>query len=220
MRVGQVYRQSLQMAHFIANRCHIPNPSVKRRPAPETSSSKSIGCRPPRHIHNPLELMLFARWHGQRIDTVFIFYRKVRPCSEQHRPDTEASQIAEVHLSDRIFQNEGRVRDGEHIVGADSTLHYPVFLPPGRIFSESIQDTSGRPYTNRVAHPESLQSQVVVYRDFYILPPSRDSVRLPGSKSGRAGIDLLQIPAVLPAQLGAGTAEIMGAEMLDPDLLR
>jgi hypothetical protein len=79
MRVGQVYRQSLQMAHFIANRCHIPNPSVRRRPAPETSSSKSIGCRPPRHIHNPLELMLFARWHGQRIDTVFIFYRKVWP---------------------------------------------------------------------------------------------------------------------------------------------
>jgi hypothetical protein len=24
MRVEQVYRQSLQMAHFVANRCHIP----------------------------------------------------------------------------------------------------------------------------------------------------------------------------------------------------
>ena len=29
MRVGQVCRQSLQMAHFIANRCHIPTGSVQ-----------------------------------------------------------------------------------------------------------------------------------------------------------------------------------------------
>jgi hypothetical protein len=32
--------------------------------------------------------------------------------------------------------------------------------------------------------------------------------------------DLLQIPAVLPAQLGAGPAEIVGAEVLDADFLR
>jgi len=32
--------------------------------------------------------------------------------------------------------------------------------------------------------------------------------------------DLLQIPAILPAELGAGTAEVVGAEVLDPDLLR
>jgi hypothetical protein len=32
--------------------------------------------------------------------------------------------------------------------------------------------------------------------------------------------DLLQIPAVLAAQLGAGAAQVMGAEVLDPDLLR
>ena len=144
MRVGQVYRQSLQMAHFIANRCHIPNPSVKRRPAPETSSSKSIGCRPPRHIHNPLELMLFARWHGQRIDTVFIFYRKVRPCSEQHRPDTEASQIAEVHLSDPYpsGQKKGQGQRTYRRSRLDASLS--GCLPPGRIFAESFQDTSGR----------------------------------------------------------------------------
>jgi hypothetical protein len=48
---------------------------------------------------------------------------------ELGRPDTEASLIAEVHLSDRILQDQGRVTDGEHIVGADSTLHYPSFLP-------------------------------------------------------------------------------------------
>jgi hypothetical protein len=34
--------------------------------------------------------MLLTRWGGQRIDTVFIFYGKVRPGSEQHRPDTKA----------------------------------------------------------------------------------------------------------------------------------
>jgi len=96
--------------------------------------------------------MLFPRWSGQRIGTRLIFYRKVRPCSKLHRPDTEASQIAEVHLSDRILQDEGRVRDGEPIVGADSTLRYPAFLPRGRIFAESVQDTSGRAYRNRVAH--------------------------------------------------------------------
>jgi hypothetical protein len=32
-------------------------------------------------------------------------------------------------------------------------------------------------------------------------------------------LDLLQIPTVPPAQLRAGTTEIVGAEVLDPDLL-
>jgi hypothetical protein len=45
------------------------------------------------------------------------------------RSNTEASQIAEVHLANSILQNEGRVRDSEHIVGADSTLHFPTILP-------------------------------------------------------------------------------------------
>jgi hypothetical protein len=31
--------------------------------------------------------------------------------------------------------------------------------------------------------------------------------------------DLLQIPAILPAELGAGAAQVVGAEVLDPDLL-
>jgi hypothetical protein len=33
-------------------------------------------------------------------------------------------------------------------------------------------------------------------------------------------LDLLQIPAILPAQLGAGAAEVVGTEVLDPDLFR
>jgi hypothetical protein len=32
--------------------------------------------------------------------------------------------------------------------------------------------------------------------------------------------DLLQIPTVLPAELGAGTAEVVGAEVFDSNLLR
>ena len=33
-------------------------------------------------------------------------------------------------------------------------------------------------------------------------------------------LDLLQIPAILAAELGAGAAQVMGAEVLDPNLLR
>jgi len=32
--------------------------------------------------------------------------------------------------------------------------------------------------------------------------------------------DLLQIPAILPAKFGAGAAQVVGAEVLDPDLFR
>jgi hypothetical protein len=32
--------------------------------------------------------------------------------------------------------------------------------------------------------------------------------------------DLLKIPAIVPAELRAGAAQVMGAEALDPDLLR
>jgi PadR family transcriptional regulator PadR len=95
--------------------------------------------------------MFFTRWSGQRINTGFVFHGEVRPCSQLHQPDTEASQIAEIHLSDRVLQDEGRVRDGEHIVGADSTLHYAAFLPLGRIFAESSPRYFRRAYRNRVA---------------------------------------------------------------------
>jgi hypothetical protein len=33
-------------------------------------------------------------------------------------------------------------------------------------------------------------------------------------------LDLLEVAAILPAELGAGTTQIVGAEALDPDLLR
>ena len=88
----------------------------------------------------------------------------------------------------------GGIRDGEHIVGADSTLHYPAFLPPGRIFAESIQDTSGRAYVNKVAHPESLESQVIVHCDLDIL--LRPEIAFGRLDRGMVEeeFDLLQIP--------------------------
>src|SRR6266702_3179636 len=70
-----------------------------------TSSSKSIGRRPARHVHNSSELMFFTGWSGHRIGTSLIFYRKVRPGGELHRPNTQASQIAEVHLANRVLQD-------------------------------------------------------------------------------------------------------------------
>jgi hypothetical protein len=50
---------------------NLTNPSGFSRYAALLPKSifKSIGPRPPRRIHNPIELMLFTRWSGQRIDT-------------------------------------------------------------------------------------------------------------------------------------------------------
>jgi hypothetical protein len=74
------------------------------------------------------------------------------------------------------------------------------------------------PAQKRLANPESLQSQVVVYRDLDILLGAQ--VAFGGLDRGvpQQELDLLQIPAVLPAQLGAGAAQVVGAEVLDPDL--
>jgi hypothetical protein len=71
-----------------------------------------------------------------------------------------------------------------------------------------------------VAHPESLQSQVVVYRDFYILLRPEIAFGCLDRRVAEQEFDLLQIPAVLSAQLGTRPAEIVGAEVLNPDLLR
>jgi hypothetical protein len=141
--------------------------------------------------------------------------------SELHRPDTEAAQIAEVHLANRILQDEGRVRNGEPIVGADSrfiirrSFHQAVSLQ-----NQSKILQAAATHTTRVAHPESLQSQVIVHRDLDIL--LRPEIAFGGldRRVAEQEFDLLQIPAVLPAQLGARPAEIVGAEVLNPDLLR
>ena len=62
--------------------------------------------------------------------------------------------------------------------------------------------------------------QIIVHGDLDILlrtqvPFGRLDRRMPQQK-----LDLFQIPAILAAQPGAGTAQVVGAEAFDPDLLR
>jgi hypothetical protein len=60
----------------------------------------------------------------------------VANCTDQ----TQKHRKLQKYISPTVsFRTKDTVRDGEHIVGADSTLHYPAFLPPGRIFAESFQ---------------------------------------------------------------------------------
>jgi hypothetical protein len=95
----------------------------------------------------------------------------------------------------------------------------PIGCPEGTFicFAESLQ---GRGNTKRPRSPESLESQVIVHRDLDIL--FRAQIAFRGLDGGvpQQEFDLLQITAVLAAELGAGTAEVVSAEALDADLLR
>ena len=64
------------------------------------------------------------------------------------------------------------------------------------------------------------KSEIVVHGDLDLL--LRPQIAFCGLDRGVAEqeLDLFQIAAILPAQFRAGTAEVMGAEVLDPDLLR
>jgi hypothetical protein len=59
-----------------------------------------------------------------------------------------------------------------------------------------------------------LQPQVIVHRDLDIL--LRPKIAFRGLDGGvpEQEFDLLEIPAVLPTQLGAGATEVVGAEVL------
>ena len=65
-----------------------------------------------------------------------------------------------------------------------------------------------------------LESKVVVHRDLDIL--LRPQIAFSGLDGGvpQQKLDLLQIPAVFAAQFRASPAEVVGAEVLDADLLR
>ena len=64
------------------------------------------------------------------------------------------------------------------------------------------------------------QPKKIVHGDCNLL--LRPKISLRGLNRGVAEqeLDLLEVPAVLATELGAGTTEIVGAEALDPDLLR
>ncbi len=107
-------------------------------------------------------------------------------------------------------------------------------FPCRRRFNAGSYDRSGAHPTAHGRSPESLsefsvpllpntqnlQSQVIVDRDLDILLGPQIAFGGLDRRVPQQEFDLLQIPAVLPAQLGAGATEVVGAEVLDPDLLR
>ena len=60
-----------------------------------------------------------------------------------------------------------------------------------------------------------LQSEVVVYGDLDILLGAQVPLRCLDGGVPKQKLDLLEIAAVLAAELGAGAAEVVGAEVLD-----
>ena len=65
-----------------------------------------------------------------------------------------------------------------------------------------------------------LQSQVVVHRDLDILLGAQIALRGLDRRMPQQKLDLLEVSALFAAELRAGAAEVVGAEVLDPDLLR
>jgi hypothetical protein len=64
----------------------------------------------------------------------------------------------------------------------------------------------------------SLKPQIIIHRDLDVL--LRPQIAFGGLDRGmpEQELDLLQIPAILAAELGAGAAQVVGAEVLVPDL--
>jgi hypothetical protein len=65
-----------------------------------------------------------------------------------------------------------------------------------------------------------LEPQIIVHRDLNILLGPQIAFRGLDRGVAEQEFDLLQIPAVLAAELGAGATEVVGAEVLDADLFR
>jgi hypothetical protein len=66
----------------------------------------------------------------------------------------------------------------------------------------------------------SLQPQIIIHRNGDLLIGAEITFGGLDRRVPQQEFDLLQIPAILPAELGAGAAQVVGAEVLDPDLLR
>jgi hypothetical protein len=102
-------------------------------------------------------------WSANR--HVFIFSERfglVANCTDQ----TQKHRKLPKYISPTVcFRTKDTVRDGEHIVGADSTLHHQAFLRPGRIIAQSFQHTSGRAYKeSRSAWEPTTWSRVLQMR--------------------------------------------------------
>jgi hypothetical protein len=67
---------------------------------------------------------------------------------------------------------------------------------------------------------KAYSPRLLFYHDFFILLRPEIAFGFLDRRVAEQEFDLLQIPAVLSPQLGARPAEIVGAEVLNPDLLR
>ena len=72
----------------------------------------------------------------------------------------------------------------------------------------------------RYASAQLSQSQVIVHRDLDILFGAKITLGGLDRRVPQQEFDLLEISSTLPAELGAGTAQVVGAEVLDANLLR
>ena len=64
-----------------------------------------------------------------------------------------------------------------------------------------------------------LQAQVIVHRDLDILLRPQIAFGRLDRRVAQQELDLLEVTAILAAQLGAGATQVVGAEVFDPDLL-
>jgi hypothetical protein len=85
---------------------------------------------------------------------------------------------------------------------------------------QSLNNASERPPKIDSLPREILQAEVIVHRDLDILLGAEIALCRLDRRVAEQELDLFEIPAALPAQLGAGTAEVVSPEVFDPDLLR
>jgi hypothetical protein len=69
-------------------------------------------------------------------------------------------------------------------------------------------------------HLVCSQPQIIVHRDLDVLLGTQILLRGLDRRVTEQEFDLLKIPATLPTQFRASPPEVVGAEVLDPDLLR
>jgi hypothetical protein len=77
-------------------------------------------------------------------------------------------------------------------------------------------------FTNSQFSDQSYTSkpQIVIDRNGDLLIRSQIPLRRLDGRVPEQELDLLEIPAILPAQLDASPTEVVSAEVLDPDLFR
>ena len=63
-----------------------------------------------------------------------------------------------------------------------------------------------------------LQSQIIIHSNGDLLIGTEIPLSSLDRRVAEQEFDLLQIPAVLAAEFGAGAAQVVGAEALNPDL--